>query len=123
MPKSKVRTIATSNTGPLILIAAGTVLILIVLILLLFKSQASDTQAKAFQPTAAIDIPYPEITRINLNDALAAYQADNATFIDVRSAEAFTQSHIAGAINFPIEQMELTVPQLDRNTLLIPYCT
>lgn len=123
MPNSKKRARPASSTGPLILIAAGTVLILIVLILSLINSQANGPQANALQPTAAEDIPYPEISRISLKDSLAAYDAKTAIFLDVRSADSYEQLRIPGAINIPLEQIETTIPDLDRSAWIIPYCT
>ena len=90
MPKSQKRAQPASSTGPLILIAVGAVLILIVLILTLINSQAGGTQANV-QPTAISDIPYPEIDRVSLADALTAFNANTAIFVDVRSADSFNR--------------------------------
>lgn len=122
MPKSQTRVQTVSSTGPLILIAVGVVLILIVLILTLMNAQAGGKQATV-QPTAASDIPYPEINRVSLADALSALNANTAIFVDVRSADSFNQSRILGAINIPLEQIELAIPDLERDAWIIPYCT
>lgn len=122
MPKLQKQGQPASSTGPLILIAVGVVLILFVLILTLMNSQAGGTQANV-QPTAASDIPYPEIDRVSLADALSAFTANTAIFVDVRSADSFTQSRIPGAVNIPLEQIEATIPELERDAWIIPYCT
>lgn len=122
MPKSQKRVQPVSSTGPLILIAVGVVLILIVLILTLMNAQAGGKQANV-QPTAASDIPYPEIDRVSLADALSALNANTAIFVDVRSAESFDQSRIPGAINIPLEQIETAIPDLEGDAWIIPYCT
>lgn len=113
----------TNNAIPLILIATGIVLIIIVLIWQLFMSQSNSAQIEGIQPTATTEIPYPEITRINLSDAYNAFQNKAAVFIDVRSVDNFTQSHIAGAINLPLDQIEAKIPQMDLQAWIIPYCT
>ena len=122
MPKSQKRAQPASSTGPLILIAVGAVLILIVLILTLINSQAGDTQANV-QPTAISDIPYPEIDRVSLADALTAFNANTAIFVDVRSADSFNLVRIPGAVNIPLEQIESAIPELERDAWIIPYCT
>lgn len=122
MPKSQKRAQPASSTGPLILIAVGAVLILIVLILTLINSQAGGTQANV-QPTAISDIPYPEIDRVSLADALTAFNANTAIFVDVRSADSFNLARIPGAVNIPLEQIESAIPELERDAWIIPYCT
>jgi hypothetical protein len=122
MPKSQKRAQPASSTGPLILIAVGAVLILIVLILTLINSQAGGTQANV-QPTAISDIPYPEIDRVSLADALTAFNANTAIFVDVRSADSFNLVRIPGAVNIPLEQIESAIPELERDAWIIPYCT
>ena len=122
MPKSQKRAQPASSTGPLILIAVGAVLILIVLILTLINSQAGGTQANV-QPTAISDIPYPEIDRVSLADALTAFHANTAIFVDVRSADSFNLVRIPGAVNIPLEQIESAIPELERDAWIIPYCT
>ena len=57
----------TNNAIPLILIAAGIVLIIIVLIWQLFMAQSNPAQSDAIQPTVTTEIPYPEIARASLS--------------------------------------------------------
>lgn len=113
----------TSSAIPLILIAAGIVLILIVLIWQLYASQSYAIGASTGQPTLSGDIPYPEIARASLPDALEAFNAKTAIFIDVRSAGSYDQGHIAGAISLPLARLEGQAPQIDRDAWIIPYCT
>jgi NADH:ubiquinone oxidoreductase subunit 5 (subunit L)/multisubunit Na+/H+ antiporter MnhA subunit len=113
----------TNSTVPLILIAAGIVLIIIVLIWQLFMSQSTASQRESIQPTVTSEIPYPEITRVSLVDAYQAFQNKAAVFIDVRSLDNFSQSHIAGAINLPLDQLEAQIPTMDVKAWIIPYCT
>ena len=52
-------------------------------------------------PTTEADVP-----RVELEKALVAYTAGAATFVDVRSPEQFAISHIPGAINIPLDEIE-----------------
>lgn len=88
-------------------------------------------------PTAIIEptfIPFtPEplpatendVPRLELEKALVAYSAGAATFIDVRSPEQFAVSHIPGAINIPLVEIERdpTIVTLPKETWIITYCT
>lgn len=126
MPSSKKSAQVSSSTGPLILIAIGIVLILIVLILMLFNAENNGGQAANALPTATLasDIPYPEISRISLEDARAAFDNKSAIFLDVRSADSYQQQHIPGSLSVPLDQLETQIPsQLDPNAVIIPYCT
>jgi len=67
--------------------------------------------------------PYPEIPRVTLEGARAAFDSGAAVIVDTRSAESFAQSHAAGAINIPVNEMEALYTQLDPNQWIIPYCT
>lgn len=68
-------------------------------------------------------IPYPDVARISLEDAKQAYDGGTAVFIDVRDQEYYDQNHITGAINIPYSQIESHLNELDRDQLLILYCT
>lgn len=113
----------TNSAVPLILVAAGIVLIIIVLIWQLFMSQSTSGQSESIQPTVTSEIPYPEIARVSLDDAYSAFQNKAAVFIDVRSVDNYSQSHIAGAINLPLDQLEAQIPKMDLQAWIIPYCT
>ena len=62
--------------------------------------------------------------QVNINDELEeARNTDGAVIVDVREAEEFAQGHIPGAINIPVDDMELVrgiIP--DRDTPLFTYC-
>jgi len=44
------------------------------------------------------------------------------TFLDVRSPQDFTQRHIIGAINVPINQVEDSIGLLSKERPIIVYC-
>jgi hypothetical protein len=72
-------------------------------------------------PTPAI--PYPEIKRISLGDAKAAYELKSAIFIDVRGEPYYSEAHIPGAISMTYDEMSSRMGDLDKKAWIITYCT
>ena len=68
-------------------------------------------------------IPYPDIPRITLGDAKAAYDLNNAVFIDTRGDSYFAQGHIPGAMSITEDQIENRLDELDPGAWVITYCT
>lgn len=107
-----------SNLMPLLLMAAGSLLILGSIAFLVapgvFRQQAT--------PTAALAVDSLEgVPRVSLDDALAAHQSGSAVFLDVRDAQAYESRRIAGAISMPIEQIPDRITELDPQAWIIPY--
>jgi 3-mercaptopyruvate sulfurtransferase SseA len=75
------------------------------------------------QPTNPGNIPYPEIERVNLAEAKQAHDAGEALFLDVRSAGLYADSHIAGALNIPVNDLAMRLEELERTETIITYCT
>ena len=65
----------------------------------------------------------PEIDRVPLPEAKSAYDAHQAVFVDVRSAESYAAGHIPGAINIPLAQILDNYHQIDASRWIILYCT
>lgn len=74
-------------------------------------------------PTASADIPYPEIVRVSLGNAKAAYDLKQAVFLDVRDAGSYANSHIPGAISIPLADLETRLGELNKTAWIITYCT
>ena len=74
-------------------------------------------------PTAVVESAYPQIPRINVQDAKAAYDIGNAVFVDVRDPESYAQNHIKGALSIPLQDLPKRIEELDQNVWIIPYCT
>jgi 3-mercaptopyruvate sulfurtransferase SseA len=78
------------------------------------------------EPTA-MDFPHTqdEVPRISAKDAKAAFDSGQAVIVDVRGAEFFKQSHVAGALNIPLADIEINPAgvNLDQNQWIITYCT
>lgn len=73
------------------------------------------------------DIPQTEaeVPRVSAGDAKAALDSGEAVIVDVRNAEAYAESHIAGAIFIPLGDFETNLASvpLDKNQWIITYCT
>ena len=72
---------------------------------------------------AAEEEIYPEIPRASIDETKAALDSGSALVVDVRSAEAYQGSHISGAINIPLEELEARLGELNKAEWIITYCT
>lgn len=112
---------AGRSIGPVILIAAGLVMIIGVAIWAIFPGLAGSNNAA---PTAAVsNLPYPDVPRISLTDAYAAWVAGNAVFVDVRGDSFYETAHIPGALSIPEENLQDRLDQLSKDDWIITYCT
>ena len=64
---------------------------------------------------------YPQIPRIGIEEAKAAYDAGAAVFVDVRDVESFNGGHIEGALSIPLEELAFRVDELDPSNWIITY--
>jgi 3-mercaptopyruvate sulfurtransferase SseA len=64
---------------------------------------------------------FPDIARVSLADARAAYETRSAVFLDVRDASSYTQSHIPGALSIPLGDLPDRLGELDPEDWIIPY--
>ena len=69
------------------------------------------------------DIPYPDIKRIGLADAKAAFDLGSAVFVDVRDEYSFQQGHIPNSRSIPLDTILQESGQLDPSQWYILYCT
>ena len=90
----------------------------------------------ASQPTAVVDPVFTqpsgnlpesdaEVPRASLEEAKAALDNGTAIFVDVRSADAYEASHVAGALSIPLAEVEANPSglALDQEQWIITYCT
>ena len=81
------------------------------------------------EPTSAATPKLPlteaQVSRVPVDQAKAAFDSGIAIFLDVRTPDAYAASHIKGAINIPLGEIELnpTGLNLDKNKWIITYCT
>lgn len=110
-----------TNKSPIpVYFAVGGGLLLIVAAILL---ATQNSPAVPTPVTSHEEETYPEISRVSLDDAKAALEAETAVIVDVRSVEAYQGGHIAGAINIPLGELETRLGELDKTQWIITYCT
>jgi 3-mercaptopyruvate sulfurtransferase SseA len=106
---------------PIILVAAGLVLLLGAAVFYLVNPVNSSTSVPTDQPAAAI--PYPDVPRVSLKDAKAAYDLKNAVFMDVRGEPYYSEQHIPGALSITYEELPSNLQSFKKTDWIIPYCT
>jgi Rhodanese-like domain len=110
---------------PQLLILIGSVVLILAGALLIFTVQP--VVAPAVTPVAddhsAEGIPYPDVPRISLAEAKAAYDAKNVIIVDVRGQEDYATAHIPGALSLPLAELETRAQELSRDATIITYCT
>jgi hypothetical protein len=116
--------------GSIVIIAAGAILILSAMpgggpVASAPQSAAQSAAQSAPQPVAPVptEDTYPNIIRVTLGNAKAAYDLKQATFVDVRDIGSYNNAHIAGAISIPLADLESRLKELDPNAWIITYCT
>jgi len=79
-----------------------------------------------FPPTQS-NAPLSEasVPRVSIEETRVALAAGAAIIVDVRSPSAYELSHIQGAINIPLGEIETnpTGLDLDKDQWIITYCT
>lgn len=81
------------------------------------NSQVSNTQA------SDVNIPYPDVKRVSLGDAKAAYDTKAAVFVDVRGEPYYSQGHIPGALSITDVELPNRLNELNPSDWIITYCT
>jgi 3-mercaptopyruvate sulfurtransferase SseA len=116
-----MRTKKTSIIAPILLVFIGAILIVSAIAYLIGYS----FQTNSATPVAAANqaVPLPEVQRISLKDARAAFELGSAVFLDVRGTEYYQQGHIPGAMSIPEEELPTRLDELDPNSWIITYCT
>jgi phage shock protein E len=71
-------------------------------------------------PLTEADVP-----RVPVEDAKSALDNGDAVIVDVRSADAYAEGHITGAISIPLSDIENDIANvpLDKDQWIITYCT
>jgi len=110
-----------NNQFPYLLMVGGGLVLLVIAALIGSQGLGSSNEASLPSQTAVTD--YAEIDRISIDDAKAAYDAGTAVFLDVRTAETYNLSRIAGSVNIPLSQIETRLSELDKAQWIITYCT
>jgi hypothetical protein len=102
---------------PLTLMIIGGLLVLGAALFVILRpgvSQNSSTPSVQGLTTADID-------RVRLEEAKAAFDSGEATFVDVRSQTAFAEDHIPGAVSIPLDELQNRLDELDPSDWIILY--
>ncbi len=106
---------------PILFLIAGGLLLLLAAVLLITQNGAGQPASPA--SNAHDEETYPEIPRVSLDDAKAAFDAGTAIFVDVRGEDVFAMSHIPGSLSIPLADLESRLAELDPKQWIITYCT
>jgi len=106
-----------NNLIPLVTLVGGGLLLIVAAFMLANQNSSAAPEA------VLVEEIYPEIQRVSIDEAKAALDSGAAVFVDVRSAEAYQASHISGAVNIPLEELETRLGELDKARWIITYCT
>jgi len=107
---------------PVLILVIGGILLVLASVLLL-QNQTGQPTSQAPVSSGHEEETYPEIERVSLEDAKAAFDAGTAVFVDVRGDQAYAAAHIAGSISLPLVETESRLDELDPNQWIITYCT
>jgi len=108
---------------PILLMGAGLILISAVLVWQIIAKNQAARPVQTLPTQAQSQLPFPEVTRISLADAKAAYDSGSAIFIDVRDRLSFDSSHIPNALNIELAILPAHLSELDSAKPIITYCT
>lgn len=105
---------------PIVIIALGILLLLVAVLLTVLnqKNSSQPTTSGAIQEEQVTGIP-----RVSLEEAKAAFDSQEAVFIDVRDLAAYQENHIPGALSIPITELEGRISELNPDDWIITYCT
>lgn len=110
------------NNPAAAVIVIGAVMLIVAVVLLVTQGRANSNAAQT-AASPSMDIPYPNVTRVSLEDAKTAFDQGKAVFLDTRSAASFEAVHVSGAVSIPITELESRMNELKKDQWIIPYCT
>jgi len=64
-----------------------------------------------------------DVQRVSVEESKAAFDSDEAVFLDVRSESSYAASNIPGALSIPLAELQTRMAELDPNQWIITYCT
>lgn len=114
-------------SGSIVLMVIGGLLIVGAITGFLFmlprgSSQSSGGQVSNNDQSAqGIEGNFPNIERVSIQDARAAYDQGSAVFVDVRTPEEYDQGRIVGALSIPLLDLPDRIGELDPNAWIITY--
>jgi hypothetical protein len=105
---------------PIVMILAG--VLFVISAILWTTNQPSNTVN--ISPTApAVQIPYPTVPRLSVDEAKQAFDDGEAIFIDTRGDPYFSQTHIPGALSITEDELPGKIGDFNASDWIITYCT
>jgi hypothetical protein len=92
-------------------------------ILLVLGALAIAFQGDTPEITGGEDLPFPEVSRIPVEDARILFETGDALFLDVRGQADYALAHIPGAILMPASEVQLRHQELSKEFEILTYCT
>ncbi|HLO31689.1 MAG TPA: rhodanese-like domain-containing protein [Anaerolineales bacterium] len=82
-------------------------------------------EATLTQLPAALPLTEAEVPRVSVQEAKVAFDSGEALIVDVRSPEAYAASHVPGALNVSLGEIETNPAglKLAQDQWIITYCT
>ena len=108
---------------PMLFLVAGGVLLVLAFVMLLSQNRTSQTASLTSDSSGHEEESFPEIERVSLEEARAAFDSGTAIFVDVRGEQAYAAAHVAGSVSLPLTEIESRLGELDPNQWIITYCT
>jgi len=105
---------------PILLIIAG-ILVLVTALVSIFLFSGQD-QSSASNNTDQ-DIPFSQISRVDVETVKSALESEQAVVVDVRDKVYYDEGHIPGAVSIPLGEIESRLGELDQSDWIITYCT
>ncbi len=102
------------------IIIAGVLLLSAAIFLATRNNPAVSPTPQAVQN--GVKIPPPG-DRVTLVEARAAFDRNQAVFVDVRGPAAYEAGRIPGSVLIPLNEFETRWRELDPNDWIITYCT
>jgi len=87
------------------------------------SSAAVAGKAELYPTTGTGTLSVEDVQRTTQQDAKSAFDGNKALFLDVRSSQSFTSSHVPGAISIPESLISERIKELDPNQWIIAYCS
>ncbi len=112
-----------THKGPILLVIIGLLLIGAAAGYLIWNAIQNDQTNSAAQVDSPVGVPFSNVQRISVSEALSASETGGAVFVDVRGAQYFEQAHIANALSIPEEELPQRLGELQKSQWIITYCT
>jgi hypothetical protein len=113
--------------SPAIPAAAGLVVVAIVLGMILSiekpPTRGTDRAVSTARALPTSSIPYPEVPRVSVDEAIAKLEAGSALLVDVRSKESYARAHASGAVSIPEAELGTRLRELPQDQEILLYCT